>query len=640
MRIRLFIFVIYMLCVCLFSQAQITMPKLFSDNMVLQRDKPIHIWGQARANEKIEISFKGQNKKTTATGNGSWSAYLEASVYGGPYTLTVKGELSEIVFHNVLVGDVWLCSGQSNMEFRLNRANDAATEISNANYPDIRLFTVERAIANHPKTDVGGTWQPCSPATAGEFSAVGYFFGKDLYQETHIPIGLICSSWGGTVAETWTSPEGVRHIPEFTQKLAESEKIDLEHFEQVNQVKKAAFEKALKDDPGIEGKWYTTDSYPTFDGRMHLPQGWSGTTLSDMDGTVWFSTEIVLADIPTGKEAVLSLGRIDDADITWINGIEVGRTNGYDKDRLYPIKASILKEGRNIITISVSDYSGEGGINGQSDQLYLAIDGIKHSLAKEWKYKVAVDSRKYGYVEFGPNAYPALLYNGMIAPLTEFSIKGVIWYQGESNDYNPALYRTLFPNLVNDWRARWNDEFPFYWVQLANYKATDKEPQQSKWAEIREAQTRALSLPRTGQAVIIDIGEAKDIHPKNKRDVGKRLALHALKYDYGQKDIVADGPTFQSMKTEKNKIIVTFGNTGSGLVSKDNNEFINGFAIADKDKKFVWAKAKISGNTIIVWNDSVPHPVSVRYGWSDNPGQLNLYNKEGLPACSFRTDSW
>lgn len=636
MRLKSLFFMLYTLCILFPSGAQVTMPKFFSDNMVLQRDKPIHIWGHSSTNEKIEVYFKGQNKKTTATDNGNWSVYLEASAYGGPYTLTVKGEQSEIAFNNVLVGDVWLCSGQSNMEFRLNSANDATTEIARANYPDIRLFTVERAIANHPKTDVRGTWQPCSPTTAGEFSAVGYFFGKNLYQETHIPIGLICSSWGGTVAETWTSPEGIRHIPEFTQKLAESEKIDLDHFDQINQAKKTAFEKALQTDPGIEEKWYTTDSYSTFDGRMRLPQGWSGTTLSDMDGTVWFSTEIALPDNSAEKQAVLSLGRIDDADITWINGIEVGRTNGYDKDRLYPIKAGILKKGRNIITISVSDYSGEGGINGQRDQLYLVVDGIKHSLAKEWKYKVAVDSRKYGYVELGPNAYPSLLYNGMIAPLTDFPIKGVIWYQGESNDYNPALYRTLFPNLINDWRTCWNDEFPFYWVQLANYKNTDKMPQESKWAEIREAQTLALSLPKTGQAVIIDIGEAKNIHPKNKKDVGKRLALHALKYDYEQKNIVADGPTFQSMKTEKNKVIITFGNIGSGLVSKDNNEFINGFSLADRDKKFVWAKAKISGNSVIVWSENLSHPVAVRYGWSDNPGYLNLCNKEGLPACPFR----
>lgn len=639
MRLKTLFFMLYTLCILFPSQAQITMPKFFSDNMILQRDKPIHLWGHASVNEKIEVIFKGQNKTTTATDKGSWSIYLDDSAYGGPYTLTVKGEQSEITFKNVLVGDVWLCSGQSNMEFRLNNANDAVMEIANANYPNIRLFTVERAISNKPKTDVGGTWQPCSPTTAGDFSAVGYFFGKDIYQGTHIPIGLICSSWGGTVAETWTSPKAIREIPEFTQKLAESEKIDLSHFDQINQTKKTAFEKALKNNPGIEDKWYLADSYSSFNEHMPLPQGWSGTTLSNLDGTVWFSTEIVLSDDPTGKQVTLSLGRIDDADITWINGIEVGRTDGYDKNRVYSIKDGILKQGRNVITISVSDYSGEGGINGQSDQLYLAVDGVTYSLAKEWKYKIAVDSRKYGYIDFGPNTYPSLLYNGMIAPLTELPIKGVIWYQGESNDYNPALYRTLFPNLITDWRARWNTEFPFYWVQLANYKDIAKEPQQSKWAEIREAQSLALNLPKTSQAVIIDIGEAKDIHPKNKKDVGRRLALHALKNDYGQKDIVADGPTYKSMRVDKNKIIISFKNTGSGMIAKDNNGFINGFAIAGKDKKFIWAKAKISGNSVIVWNDSISHPTAVRYAWSDNPGNLNLYNKEGLPAYPFRTDS-
>lgn len=639
MRLKTLFFMLYTLCILFPSQAQITMPKFFSDNMILQRDKPIHLWGYASVNEKIEVIFKGQNKTTTATDKGSWSIYLDDSAYGGPYTLTVKGEQSEITFNNVWVGDVWLCSGQSNMEFRLNNANDAVMEMANANYPNIRLFTVERAISNKPKTDVGGTWQPCSPTTAGDFSAVGYFFGKDIYQGTHIPIGLICSSWGGTVAETWTSPKAIREIPEFTQKLAESEKIDLSHFDQINQTKKTAFEKALKNNPGIEDKWYLADSYSSFNEHMPLPQGWSGTTLSNLDGTVWFSTEIVLSDDPTGKQVTLSLGRIDDTDITWINGIEVGRTDGYDKDRVYSIKDGILKQGRNVITISVSDYSGEGGINGQSDQLYLAVDGVTYSLAKEWKYKIAVDSRKYGYIDFGPNTYPSLLYNGMIAPLTELSIKGVIWYQGESNDYNPALYRTLFPNLITDWRTRWQTELPFYWVQLANYKAIDKEPQQSKWGEIREAQSLALNLPKTGQAVIIDIGDAKDIHPKNKKDVGRRLALHALKNDYGQKNRVADGPTYKSMRVDKNKIIISFKNTGSGMIAKDNNGLINGFAIAGKDKKFIWAKAKISGNSVIVWNDSISHPIAVRYAWSDNPGDLNLYNKEGLPACPFRTDS-
>lgn len=634
------LFLVLLCSVCTFPvRAQVTLPSFFSDNMVLQRDCPIHLWGWAGADEKIEIHFKRQIRKTIATNDGNWSTYLDASAYGGPYTLVVKGEQSEVEFNNVLIGDVWLCSGQSNMEFHLNDANNAMAEISGADYPGIRLFTVGRATGNHPKMDVGGTWHSCSPSTAGDFSAVGYFFGKEIHSNTHIPIGLICSSWGGTVAETWTSPDGIRDIPEFTQKLSESGKIDMDSFEQTNLTRKAAFEKALNADPGIAEKWYATGSSPTFDGSMCLPQAWSGTALTDMNGTVWFFIEITLSDNPVGKQAVLSLGRIDDADITWINGVEVGRTTGYQKERLYAFDTGILKKGKNVITISVSDYSGEGGFSGQRDQLYLEIGGTKLPLAKEWKYKVAVDSRKYGYVEFGPNAYPSLLYNGMIAPLTGLPIRGVIWYQGESNDYNPTLYRTLFPNLINDWRARWNNEFSFYWVQLANYRSIDKMPQDSKWAEIREAQTQALSLPKTGQAVTIDIGEADDIHPKNKKDVGKRLALHALKLDYGKKNIVADGPTFRSMKTKKNKIIISFDNAGSGLVSKDGNEFINGFAIAGKDNKFVWAKAKICGNVVIVWNDTLLHPVAVRYGWSDNPGQLNLYNKEGLPATPFRMES-
>lgn len=631
---RLKIVLLTALCVIAsISDAKIKMPNIFSDNMVLQRDKPIHIWGWGEVNEKIEIEFRGQKVKTAVSKDGRWETYLKKSAFGGPYILTIKGKDSKIIYNNVMIGDVWLCSGQSNMEMVVKRTNNAQDEIAAADYPQIRLFTVGRAMANLPNEDVEGEWEICSPSTVADFSAVGYFFGREIFLNTGIPQGLICSAWGGTVVETWTSPQMMRTITGYTSKLDEIEKIDLKTYQKNNQLKKEEYIRDIKNDKGIVDKWYNNISVYT--NKMDIPKEWADTELSDMDGSVWFKTQFTLPANAIGKTGTLSLGTIDDADITWINGQEVGRTDGYDIKRIYHVPAGLLQEGINTLVVNVVDYAAGGGINGIQDQLYIEIEGIKYPLSGTWNYAISVDSRKYKYVELGPNSYPSLLYNGMIAPLVNFPIKGITWYQGESNDYDPYLYRTLFPNIINDWRAKWNELLPFYWVQLANFREADKQPSRSKWAEIREAQTMALSLPNTGQAITIDIGDAKDIHPRNKQDVGKRLALIALKNNYDKSDIIASGPIFGSMIVENNKIIISFDNASSGLFSNNKYGYITGFSIAGKDGHFVWAKANIDGNKVIVWQDDVTNPVEVRYAWGDNPDDACLYNSAGLPACPF-----
>jgi sialate O-acetylesterase len=396
-----------------------------------------------------------------------------------------------------------------------------------------------------------------------------------------------------------------------------------------------------QEDPGIKEKWYLPASNSTGWKEMKLPQAWEGAGLPTLDGVVWFKKEVVLTAAEAGKEAKLSLGPIDDSDVTFVNGTQVGETiDRYSTPREYTIKAGVLKEGKNLIAVKVIDTGGGGGINGDASQMKLDVNGSIQSLAGNWLYKVGLDLPSPRSTN-GPNSYPSLLYNGMINPLINFPIKGVIWYQGENNAGNYVKYRTLFPAMINDWRTKWkNSDLSFLFVQLANYMEPIAEPQESSWAGLREAQTMALSLPKTGMAVIIDIGEAKDIHPKDKDNVGLRLSLAAQKVTYG-KDVVYSGPIYKSIEIAGNSITIDFTNTGSGLMVKDKYGYLKSFMIAGADKKFVWARATVApGNKVIVSSDVVKNPVAVRYAWADNPDDANLYNKEGLPASPFRTDNW
>lgn len=614
--------------------AEVKLPKLFSNNMVLQRDREIVVWGWANPKEKVSVQFKGQTVKAVASPSGEWKVVLKASAHGGPFVLKVKGERNLIELENVMVGDVWLCSGQSNMEWPVESTANASQEIGAANHPGIRLFTVEKSMDNVERKDVEGSWSICSPETIPAFSAVGFFFGREIHTTMGIPIGLVDASWGGTVVETWTGVEMMRTLPQYQEAIAECASSDFHNILAENEKKRSAFTSALKDDPGVAQKWQN-DSAP-FNQIMKVPGNWDNTALRNMDGSVWFRYDFELSGVD-GKPARLSLGAIDDQDITWINGVEVGRTNSYSEHRVYDVPAGVLKEGKNTIVVNVVDYTGGGGLYSESDLLFLEAGGVKHSLAGDWQYAISVDSRQFGAKEIGPNAYPSLLFNAMIAPLTKFPIKGTIWYQGESNAGNPKLYQTLFPSLINNWRARWGYVFPFYWVNLANYMAPDKMPDESEWAELREAQSMTLALPKTGQAMAIDIGDANDIHPRNKQDVGRRLALLALRNDYG-KSVVCSGPVLDSAKSMNGKVVVSFKEVGSGLETKDKYGYVKGFAIAGGDGQFVWAQAFIEGGQVVVYCPQVKAPRYVRYAWGNNPNDANLYNREGLPATPFQTD--
>lgn len=618
--------------------AAIKLPRIFSDNMILQRDTIVNIWGWADKSEKIELLFNGQKLTTKADASGNWNIKLIPMKYGGPYTMQIKGKNNIINISNILIGDVWLCSGQSNMEWRVNAVNNAMQEMENANYPMIRSFNVERAMSVTPENDFNGKWDVCSPTTVGKFSAVAYFFARKIHQETGIPIAIISSVWGGTDIETWISETSFKPLPDRFKSKYSNVIIDASFSPKENNKNKAAYEKALTYDKGEDQKWYNNDFDYADWNSIEVPKLWSSTALGDAIGVVWFKKTFTLSDTDI-KNVKLHLSVIDDEDIVWVNGVKVGETKIYNTPRVYDIPVDVLNKGENTITVRVYNSYSNGGMYGKPEDMFVKIGEKKILLSGNWRYKTSVINKDFNYITISPNSCPSALYNGMINPITQLSIKGVIWYQGENNVGKANDYRTLFPLLINDWRNKWEYSFPFYWVQLANFLEADAVPRKSAWAELREAQTKTLSLPETGEAVIIDIGEANDIHPRNKQDVGLRLALLALNKNYGQKNIIYSGPTYKSVKIERDRVIISFYNIGSGFNIHNKYGYIQGFAIAGSDKKFVWAKAYLDGNDVVVYNENIKNPVAIRYNWSDNPDG-NIYNKENLPACPFRTDDW
>jgi sialate O-acetylesterase len=623
-------------------EAQVTLPKIIGSNMVLQQELPIPVWGWATPGEKITVTFNGQLASAKAGTDGKWMVKLLPAKAGGPFEMQIKGR-NLVKLTNILVGEVWVCSGQSNMEWTVSNVKNADYEVASANYPSIRLFTVPKKVSTKPERDIAdGEWVECNPVTVRGFSAVGYFFGRTLQKELKVPVGLIHTSWGGTNIETWTSAQMMSSVPEFKERMNAAGQLDFTKMQQEAEAKEAAWYKEIEtEDAGLKENWKGTEANDAGWKSMDLPILWESAGLNNFDGIVWFRKEIVLTAEEAKGAAVLGLGSIDDSDYAFINGVAVGSTlNQYNLNRLYQIPAGILKEGKNVIVVRVIDTGGGGGLWGEKDRLYLQTStGKKTSLAGAWKYKETIKGAPV-QAQTGPNSFPSLLFNAMLNPLIPYGIRGAIWYQGEANASKAYQYRYLFPKMINDWRIQWGEgEFPFLFVQLANFMEVKDQPAESEWAELREAQTMTLATPKTGMAVAIDIGEAKDIHPRNKQDVGFRLALEALRVAYG-KEIVSAGPLYKNMTVEGNRIRLHFTSTGSGLYCTDKYGYVKGFAIAGADKKFVWAKAYIEGNSVVVYADQVKEPVAVRYAWADNPDDVNLFNREGLPASPFRTDSW
>lgn len=632
-----------------FSGAKVVLPSVFSNNMVLQQKTRAAIWGKAKPGAKITItpSWNLERYNGVADAGGNWKIKVLTPSYGGPYTIRISdGE--PLVLKNVLIGDVWVCSGQSNMEMPLagwGKVQNYVEEIAQANYPSIRLLQVEHITANQVKDDASvtnGGWTACSPATVAEFSSTAYFFAREIYKKTKIPIGLLHTSWGGTVAEAWMSSSSLKKIPAFAAAVEEVENTrgeDKNYADKLLNWQKIVLDKDL----GYRNQepiWNAEDLDVSSWTELKVPGLWDN-ELKDMDGVVWLTRKITLPENWAGKSLKVNIGPVDDDEITWFNGSEIGRTQGYNQPRIYTIPGNLVKAGGNTITVRVFDSGGGGGMYGEEKDLQVTgPDGKKVGLSGSWKYRVGLnlkDAPPIPASQNGPNR-PSVLYNAMIHPFLPFSIRGVIWYQGESNADRAHQYQSLFPSLIKDWRSKWNEgNFPFYFVQLASFMKREEEPVASKWAELRDAQLKTLSLLNTGMAVAIDIGDAKDIHPKNKQEVGRRLALIALAKDY-QKKISYSGPLMQSFKIEGDKIRISFKHTDAGLKIQDG-KILKGFVIAGADQKFYRAQAVIEGNTVLVSSNQVKQPIAVRYAWENNP-DCNLYNGAGLPASPFRTDTW
>lgn len=641
------------LSVPLFSQ--LSLPALFTDNMVLQQKTAAPVWGKATPNSTVTIvpSWNRKQYSTRVDAAGNWKTAITTPTAGGPYDITISS-INSITLKNVMIGEVWICSGQSNMEMPLSgwgKINDYEKEIAAANYPNIRLLQVEKTTSSYPLDDVkvaSDGWQECSPATIPNFSATAYFFGRNLYQNMHIPIGLIHTSWGGTLAEAWTSTESLQMMPDFVQRAEEFAQLPHDEKQQKDYFMKK-FEEwnadvnsrdfGFKKNKAVAAQFlFPDDDWIT----VSLPGPWENNGLPEFDGFAWFRKTIEIPENWEGYDLTLSLGPVDDNEVTWFNGEIIGSTEGAGTPRRYVIPAAKVKKGNAIIAVRVLDTGGLGGFSGKKTDLYIAPVGketLRENLTEGWQFKTSVNLNDVGpqpQNDINSPHNPSTLYNAMIAPLVPYAIQGAIWYQGESNAGRAYQYRTLFPLMINDWRTKWGYEFPFYFVQLANFMQTKDAPDESGWAELREAQLHTLRLHNTGMAVIIDIGAADDIHPKNKQDVGKRLALQAREKTYGQK-ITGSGPLYQSYVIEKGKIRISFEPNQSGLVAR--GEALKGFSIAGPDKKFHWADAVIEGDQVVVSAPEVLFPIAVRYAWADNP-VCNLFNEAGLPASPFRTDDW
>lgn len=632
-------------------KANIKLPALVGNNMVLQRDHNINIWGWADPEENLSVEFQGKQFVASADKDGKWKLTLPAYPAGGPFTMRLKGK-DTIELTNILIGDVWLASGQSNMEWALENIKNAKEEIQNANFPQIRLFTVAKEYDFKPREDVKSKgWEACSSEKVPKFSAIAFLFGRKIHQEINVPVGLIFSAWGGTTAEAWMSPDGLKEVPSFKEKLNALSNAGADKYNAFKAKKEAWLKENDKIDRGRMSNatpWSAIDLNTADWSAMNQPAQWAtNKDLKGYCGTVWFRKEIEVSAQDMGKPLELSFGVILMTDSVFVNGQFVGTTTGFSQKRKYKVPADLVKQGKNLIVVRIKGVQTFGGMADSPTEMYAQIGETKISLEDKWLYKTAPDISDFPYdinfSEFTPMmpTVPLVLHNAMIAPVVQYPIKGVIWYQGESNadDMDEALnYYSLFPALIKDWRREWGYDFPFLFVQLAGYQPDKPEPADYAWAHLREAQFKTLSLPNTCMATAIDIGEVGDIHPKNKQDVANRLVLAAKKVAY-QKDVVYSGPVLKSMTIEGNKLRLRFENVGSGFLIKDKYAYPKGFAIAGTDKNFVWAKAIVEGNDIVVYADNVQQPMAVRYNWGNSPDG-NIYNKENLPAVPFRTDNW
>lgn len=621
------------------AHAAVQLPLMFSDGAVLQRDHPLPVWGRATPGAKVRVSFDGHDATTIAAGDGAWRVELPAHAAGGPFQLRVReGDAEEIAVRDVLVGDVWLASGQSNMEWPVAQAADAPAEIARATDPLIRHFKIPKSWSGEAQAQLaGGKWVASSPQAAGNFSAVAYFFARELRRTTGVPIGIIDSTWGGSRIEAWmdASTQGLdaRTMTELGRKRREAD----ERLLAQTRRSLARWPSLPADDAGWQAAGLDQREWAP----IKVPALWESVGWAGVDGVAWYRTTFTLSAAEAKAGVALGVGRIDDSDITWVNGRQVGHTDmQYNLARRYEVPAEALHAGVNHVAVRVSDFGGGGGIHGEPGEVFVQPHGAQPRPLADWVFR---PSKVSVALADDKNQEPALLYNAMIHPLQPYALRGAIWYQGEANAGNTddALrYRKQFPALIGQWRTQWHaPALPFLWVQLANFVSGADQGDSSPWAVLRESQSATLAVPATAQTVTIDIGNPNDIHPTNKQDVGKRLALAARHVVYGE-TLVYSGPVFAGMQVEHGTATLSFAPGNGALAVRGGGNDVHGFRLAGADRVFHPAKAVVRGDKVVVQSDAVPVPVAVRYAWSDNPADADLANDTGLPASPFRSDAW
>ncbi|WP_116106902.1 sialate O-acetylesterase [Lewinella sp. IMCC34191] len=644
-RFRHLLLLLGFLVITLDIAAEIRLPRLIGDNVVLQRDQELNVWGWASPGERIRIQIAGESLRTRADEDGNWSVTLPSQPAGGPFTMTLKGE-NTIEVENIVFGDVWVCSGQSNMTVWLERVKEIyGEEIAAADYPMIREFFVPTMTElSGPREDFPeGDWKVVTPESVMDMSAIGYFFARRLHETYDIPVGIINTAVGGTPIEAWTSAEGLRDFADLQETIRRNS--DPEFLAKLNAPRTGGGQNSGPPpvtDQGLIEEWYSPDYEPQGWQNFYIPGYWEDQGVHDLNGTVWFRREIDIPEGWVGKELKLFMGRIVDADVMYVNGEEIGNITYQYPPRRYTVPTGLLKEGKNLLTVRVTNQGGKGGF--VPDKTYVLTDGQDSmDLKGTWQYKVGevYQPRSWGGgggFFFSAQNQPAALYNAMVAPIERFGVTGFNWYQGESNVGKAQEYYDLLPALIRDWRENFDQgELPFLTVQLANFQDATYLPVESQWAVLRDAQLQSLQLPNTGLAVATDIGEWNDIHPLNKLDVAERLALEARRLAYGEDELVSSGPLFRSAVVDGDRIRIQFDRVGEGLTTTDGLA-PQYFAVAGYDRDYHWAEAKIEGDEVVAWSEDVPNPRYVRYAWADNPFGANLTNHTGLPASPFQSD--
>ncbi|MFT3948541.1 MAG: sialate O-acetylesterase [Agriterribacter sp.] len=637
------------------SQNIIKVAAIFGDDMVLQRQKPVKIWGESKNDNRFVVSFKGETKQVKPDRHGKWSVSFSPSEAGGPYEMLFSGE-ENFSFHNILMGDVWFCSGQSNMEWPAMSAFNGGYELKHANYPEIRDFHVEPNTSGTPQnTLASGAWQVCTPENTASFSAVAYFFARNIHLTEKVPVGIINASWGGTLIESWASAESLVSHPDYREQIQKlvagrGTPQDFDSLQKRTAAQYTAWENNIQQaDSGYLQKWYAPDYDVTNWSTLVAPGYWENQGLKDFDGVVWLRKTFDVPNSMLNRELVVNLEILSDYDQTFFNGKFIGAVGWDNGRRIYCVPASLVKPGANNITVRLFNKKGDGGFKSKNaTDLYIrelveSPHPLLIPLSGEWQYKPSLPVTTIPpQPAAGPgHSMPTSIYNGMVYPFRDLALKGFLWYQGESNNSRAYQYRTLTGPLIEGWRKQFNQgDLPFLYVQLSGFGAIKSEPTGSSWAELRESQDAALQLPNTGMAVTWDVGNPFDVHPPDKQTVGYRLAMEAERLVYGKSGIETS-PTYKSMVTEGNKVRISFNNAAHGLKTINND--VKGFTIAGADQKFVFAKAIIEGKDVIVWNDNISHPVAVRFAWTESPKEsfgANLYNVEGFPVSPFRTDNW